>query len=110
MTSKLAQMEMDYVASVDGEALKAALRGRGWVSAEVLFGELNLTKRQLRKEAAASRGDIICGNKGYAIIDEVPRGDAIHSAKRLRSQGRKMLDRASRIFMKLGIPPEEQAA
>jgi hypothetical protein len=79
--------------SRDGSYLAETLQGRGWVLARDLVPLTGLTDRQLRAEAEVSGGEIITGNKGYCLLSEVSTEDAAHSARRLISQGKKMIRR-----------------
>ena len=77
-------------------ALSDLLRGAGWQTAKQLARH-GFNDRTLRAIASASHGQIISGQKGYALIAEATVEDARHAAAWLRRQGNLMIQRAADI-------------
>lgn len=74
--------------------LKAALSGRGWVSGRVLCSELGTDLRSLREAGHQSGGDVIGGQKGYALLAETPVAEVRRVIARHLSQSREQRERA----------------
>lgn len=77
-------------------ALSALLRGAGWQTAKQLRAH-GYNDRTLRAIASASHGQIISGQKGYALIEEATVEDARRAAAWLRHQAAQMVQRAAEI-------------
>lgn len=76
----------------------SSLRGQGWMTARELLGlQVGRTERQLRAMAAASQGQIISGQRGYARTDQASVEDVNHAAAWLESQAKSMQARARAI-------------
>lgn len=77
-------------------AVTDLLHGSGWQTAKQLkpFG---YNDRTLRAIASASHGQIISGQKGYALISEATVEEANHAAAWLEHQARAMTQRAYEI-------------
>lgn len=74
------------------------LDGRGWVLAQVLGDELQLSDRKLRAIAEHSDGRILSGQLGYRLFDRsTPLAEADQAASWLEDQGKKMLLRGAAI-------------
>ena len=76
-------------------ALLGHLSGRGWVTARDLrhIG----SDRTVRLLAEASNGQIISGQRGYHLTCQASVEDCLHAAAWLRSQARRMTNRAMDI-------------
>ena len=93
------------VSDQDVARLIAFLDGLGWVTAAQLVGThdwndpqgRSWTDRDLRAIAAASHGQIISGQKGYALTSQASVEDVNHAAKWLESQAKSMQARARAI-------------
>ena len=57
-------------------------------------------KRLLRVAAEESDGRVISGNDGYCLIEHATPEERQHAARRLISQGKKMVSRGVRILRK----------
>jgi len=74
-------------------ALSDLLRGSGWQTAKQLARH-GFNDRALRAIASASKGQIISGQKGYALTRESSVDDVNHAANWLEAQAKSMLARA----------------
>jgi L-asparaginase II len=74
-------------------ALSDLLRGSGWQTAKQLARH-GFNDRTLRAIASASHGQIISGQRGYALITEATVDEANHAAHWLEHQAKAMLARA----------------
>lgn len=79
------------------EQLVRVLSGKGWRKAKALAQELQMDDRTIREVANQSKGRVISGQRGYALVDEVTTEEANHSANWLEHQAKKMLRRAAEI-------------
>lgn len=70
---------------------------RGWVSGKQLASHFQTTDRVIRAVASMSEGQIISGQRGYALISQAPVEEVQHAAAWLRSQARQMIQRAYKI-------------
>ena len=77
-------------------ALCDLLRGSGWQTAKALRRH-GYNDRTLRAIASASGGQIISGQKGYALTCEASVEDVNHAANWLEHQARAMLNRSLEI-------------
>jgi hypothetical protein len=85
-------------------ALCSWLRGRGWKKAREIEAELGIDERKVRVLAEHSDGEILSGPgcPGYRLFDgETSLGDAERAARRLRSQGEKMISRSLTIARRM---------
>ncbi len=93
------------VSDQDVARLLAFLDGLGWMTAAQLVGTHDWndvqarawTDRDLRAIAAASQGQIISGQRGYARTDQASVEDVNHAAAWLESQAKSMQARARAI-------------
>ena len=99
MTVQLA-LPLDRRPKVDGESVEMlirVLRGRGWVTAKRLCTWLSMTDRMVRALAEASAGRVISGQLGYKLTADASEEERHHAAAWLRSQARRMNERADQI-------------
>lgn len=84
---------------MDAADLRAALCGRGWVSAGQLAQDLGWTDRRVRAAAEAARGEILSGpgSPGYIVTREASADDREAIVRALRSQARRMIGRSLAI-------------
>lgn len=73
------------------------LQGSGWRTGKQLSAITGWSDRKLRAIAHASKGQIVGGNKGYALVREISDADADEIEGRLLSQARQMTDRVREI-------------
>jgi len=75
----------------------ASLHGRGWVSARTLCHELGTDDRTIREAAHQSNGEVVSGQKGYALTIQASLEDIHRSIAWLLSQSDRMRERAMAI-------------
>jgi len=75
----------------------SALRGRGWVGGRALAAELHADLRALRDAASHSSGEVLGGNRGYALLAETPVAEVHAVIARHLSQSREQRKRALEI-------------
>ena len=96
----MTQPTLWQIAATNESALVAALsdllRGSGWQTAKQLARH-GFNDRALRAIASASKGQIISGQKGYALISEATVEEANHAAAWLEHQAKAMTERAYEI-------------
>ena len=73
------------------------LAGRGWVKSRELEQRFGVSDRVVRAVAAMSDGQIISGQKGYALLSDATVREANHAADWLLHQAKEMTERAYRI-------------
>ena len=73
------------------------LRGRGWAKSKELEQRFGVSDRVVRAVASMSDGQIISGQKGYALLSNATVAEAMHAAAWLRHQAKEMTERAYRI-------------
>jgi hypothetical protein len=98
MTTELGiQLPAPEVTEHEVAALVSALRELGgWHNARELVA-LGYEERKLRAIAEHSDGQIISGQRGYALMSNCTPAEIDRSASWLESQGKKMLTRAAKI-------------
>ena len=74
-----------------------ALRGRGWMAGALVAQQLGVDLRTLRATAHDSGGQIIGGQKGYALVAETPVAEVREVIARHLSQSREQRERAMEI-------------
>lgn len=82
------------VGEQDVACILLELDGKGWRTARQFR---MISDRELRAIAAASHGQIISGQKGYARTDQASVEDVNHAAAWLESQAKSMQVRAGEI-------------
>lgn len=76
-------------------ALIELLKGRGWVRAKEF--PVEWSERSIRAVASASKGEVISGQKGYALSREATLADCWKSRDWLLSQAKDMMRRVTEI-------------
>lgn len=79
------------------EALCEWLRGRGWVSAQIIAANFRWSDRKIRALASASQGRIMSGQEGYKLTIEGHFDEVHRAAGWLISQGKDMIRRGISI-------------
>jgi hypothetical protein len=77
--------------------IRALQQPEVWSTAKQLRERFNFRDRELRALAHDSKGRIVTGQKGYALIEAVTVREAQHAADWLKHQAREMLTRAAEI-------------
>jgi len=96
VTFPIGHGEAPSVEPGDHDRLVKDLSGSIWQTARELR-RLGWNERKLRAVASLSRGRIVSGQKGYALIESVSDEEAMHAAAWLDAQARVMMRRANEI-------------
>lgn len=81
--------------------MKQALDCRGWVLIRDLQKTLKWPRRKFQAIANASKGTIVSGQKGYALLSALAWNEAAHAAAWLDHQAEAMKRRAAEIRLEL---------
>lgn len=81
------------VGEAEVSLMRTLLAGQGWKPAKWFPWD----ERTVRAVAAASKGSIISGQKGYALTDQASIAEVQHAADWLRHQSKAMAQRALEI-------------
>jgi hypothetical protein len=82
------RLALDLLPSVIGY-----LSDRWWVKGKQIEQRFAISDRVVREIASQSKGQIVSGQKGYALVWQVPSGDVHRSARWKISQGKEMIQR-----------------
>lgn len=85
--------------TADVESLYAVLAFRGWLKArDIITSRPHWTERKVRAIAEASAGHIVSGQEGYKLTQDCTPDEIQRACDWLRSQAKKMTQRALNIM------------